>query len=91
MKENDTIKKKFLTHKKISKNIGENMDQIIEMLKEERVRRKLKQKEVAKYLGMSQSTYSKIEQGNQKILAEDLAKLAILYEVSFDKMLKIDL
>lgn len=67
------------------------MDQIIEMLKEERVRRKLKQKEVAKYLGMSQSTYSKIEQGNQKILAEDLAKLAILYEVSFDKMLKIDL
>lgn len=67
------------------------MNEIIEMIKEERVKRKLKQKEVAKYLGISQSTYSKIEQGNQKILAEDLAKIAALYGISFDKMLKLDL
>ena len=64
------------------------MDEIIEIIKEERVSRKMRQEEVAKYLGMSQSTYSKIEQGNQKILAEDLAKLAILYGISLDKMLR---
>lgn len=66
------------------------MDEIIEIIKGERIRKNLKQKEVAKYLGMSQSTYSKIEKGNQKLLVEDLVKLAILYGVSIDKMLKIN-
>ncbi len=45
-------------------------------IKEERVKRGLNQTAIARYLNISQSTYSKIEKGSQKLLAEDLVKLA---------------
>lgn len=63
------------------------MKMIIERIKHERLKRKFTQNQVARYLGMSQPQYSKIEQGKQEILAIDLAKLAQLYNVSFDDLL----
>ena len=53
-------------------------------IKEERVKRGLNQTAIARYLNISQSTYSKIEKGSQKLLAEDLVKLAIFFDMSID-------
>ena len=43
-----------------------------------------KQVEVAKYLGVTQSTYSSYERGDINIPVEALIKLADLYDVSTD-------
>ena len=53
-------------------------------IKEERVKRGLNQTAIARYLNISQSTYSKIEKGSQKLLAEDLVKLAFSFDMSID-------
>ena len=53
-------------------------------IKEERVKRGLNQTAIARYLNISQSTYSKIEKGSQKLLAEDLVKLAFFFDMSID-------
>ena len=44
----------------------------------------LNQTAIARYLNISQSTYSKIEKGSQKLLAEDLVKLAFFFDMSID-------
>ena len=43
-----------------------------------------KQVEVAKYLGVTQNTYSSYERGDINIPVEALIKLADLYDVSLD-------
>ena len=53
-------------------------------IKEERVKRGLNQTAIARYLNISQSTYSKIEKGSQKLLAEDLVKLSFFFDMSID-------
>ena len=53
-------------------------------IKEERVKRGLNQTAIARYLNISQSTYSKIEKGSQKLLAEDLVKPAFFFDMSID-------
>lgn len=53
-------------------------------IKEERVKRGLNQTAIARYLNISQSTYSKIEKESQKLLAEDLVKLAFFFDMSID-------
>ena len=45
---------------------------------------------VAKYLGISRSTYTQMENGNRKVTADDLAKLSDLFNVSADSILKGD-
>ena len=45
-----------------------------------------KQVEVAKYLGVTQSTYSSYERGDINIPVEALIKLADLYDVSLDDL-----
>lgn len=47
----------------------------------------LKQKEVAAYLGIAQTVYSRYERGFQTIPIEHLLKLAELYKVSTDYLL----
>lgn len=47
----------------------------------------LKQTEVAKYLGIAQTVYSRYERGFQTIPVEHLLKLADLYRVSTDYIL----
>ncbi len=47
----------------------------------------LKQKDVAEYLGIAQTVYSRYERGFQTIPVEHLLKLADLYNVSTDYLL----
>lgn len=49
----------------------------------------MNQTQVAKYLGMSQTGYSKYETGENDIPTQVLIKLAALYRVSVDYLLGI--
>ena len=49
--------------------------------------RDIRQKEVAKYLNVSQNTYSQYETGVISLTAEVLIKLAKFYDVSIDYLL----
>jgi len=49
-----------------------------------RIDNDLKQKEIAKFLGVDRSTYSKWESGDNKMSLEQLDKLTMKYKVSFD-------
>ena len=49
--------------------------------------RDIKQKDVAKYLNVSQNTYSQYETGVISLTAEVLIKLADFYNVSVDYLL----
>ena len=49
--------------------------------------RDIKQKEIAKYLNVSQNTYSQYETGVISLTAEVLVKLADYYGVSIDYLL----
>ena len=56
-------------------------------LREIREDRDIKQREIAKYLNVSQNTYSKYETGVISLTAEILIKLADFYNVSIDYLL----
>ena len=58
---------------------------IVELRKE----RKLNQKQVAEYLGMSQTGYSKYETGENDIPTAVLIKLANLYKTTTDCILEL--
>ena len=60
---------------------------INEKIKELRLRLHLSQEYVAKYLGVSRSTFTQMENGNRKILADDVSKLCVLFGVSADMLL----
>ncbi len=49
--------------------------------------RDIKQKDIAKYLNVSQNTYSQYETGVISLTAEVLIKLADYYKVSIDYLL----
>ena len=61
-----------------------NVNERIRMLRREL---SLSQDYVAKYLGVSRSTLTQMENGNRKILADDIAKLCTLFGVSADTLL----
>lgn len=56
-------------------------------LREIREDRDVKQKEIAKYLNVSQNTYSQYETGVISLTADILLKLADYYGVSIDYLL----
>ena len=56
-------------------------------LREIREYRDIKQREIAKYLNVSQNTYSQYETGVISLTAEILIKLADFYNVSIDYLL----
>ena len=56
-------------------------------LKAIREDRDIKQKEIAKYLNVSQNTYSQYENGVISLTAEVLIKIADFYGVSVDYLL----
>lgn len=60
---------------------------INEKMKELRVRLHLSQDYVAKYLGVNRSTVTQMENGNRKILAEEVSKLCTLFGVSADTLI----
>ena len=47
----------------------------------------LSQEYVANYLGINRSTYTQMENGNRKVLADEIAKLSELYGVPADSLL----
>ena len=63
------------------------MSTIGERIKELRNQLHLSQEYVAKYLGINRSTYTQMENGNRKVLAEEIAKLSELFGVSADALL----
>ena len=60
---------------------------INERIKDMRTRLHLSQDYVAKYLGVSRSTFTQMENGKRKVLAEDLSRLSTLFGVSTDALL----
>lgn len=63
------------------------MLKINERIKDLRTKLHLSQDYVARYLGVSRSTFTQMENGNRKILAEELSKLSELFGVTTDALL----
>ncbi len=63
------------------------MPELHEKIRQKRVQLHLSQDQAAKALGVSRSTFTQMENGNRKILAEEIAMLAELYGVSADSLL----
>lgn len=59
----------------------------LKRLRDLREDKDLYQKDIAKFLGMSQTGYSKYEVGTNEIPIEILIKLSIFYDVSVDYIL----
>ncbi|WP_454944588.1 helix-turn-helix domain-containing protein [Capnocytophaga granulosa] len=63
-----------------------NNNEILERIKKIRNLRGVKQEYIALQMGMSQSTYSKIENGNQKLTFEVIGKIANTLNVSINQL-----
>ena len=63
------------------------MKKMNERIKELRTQLHLSQDYVAKYLGLNRSTYTQMENGNRKVLADEVAKLSSLFGVTADSLL----
>jgi len=59
----------------------------VDRLKDLREDRDLTQKQIAKILGCSQTTYSRYETGNLNVPVDILKKLAKFYKVSIDYLI----
>jgi len=60
---------------------------INEKMKDLRSQLHLSQDYVAKYLGVNRSTVTQMENGNRKILADEVSKLCTLFGVSADTLI----
>lgn len=63
------------------------MVNIHDRIKELRNQLHLSQDYVAKYLGINRSSYTQMENGKRKVLADEVAQLSILFGVSADSLL----
>lgn len=63
------------------------MSTINERIKEFRNQLHLSQEYVASFLGINRSTYTQMENGKRKVLAEEIAKLSELFGVSADALI----
>ena len=63
------------------------MANVYERIKELRTQLNLSQDYVAKFLGISRSTYTQMENGNRKVLADDVAQLSKIFGVTADSLL----
>lgn len=63
------------------------MSTINERIKEFRNQLHLSQEYVATVLGINRSTYTQMENGKRKVLAEEIAKLSDLFGVSADTLI----
>jgi transcriptional regulator with XRE-family HTH domain len=64
-------------------NIAENIKSI-------REQKNLKQIEVANYIGVDKSAYSKIEKGLRSLAVEELQKMAQLFNMTIDQIVSYD-
>ena len=63
------------------------MAKVNERIKELRTQLHLSQDYVAKFLGVNRSTYTQMENGKRKVLADEVAQLSDLFGVSTDSLL----
>jgi len=63
------------------------MKELNEKIKKLRTQLNLSQEYVANYLGVNRTTFTQMENGNRNIMADELAKLSILFGVSADYLL----
>ena len=63
------------------------MANVHERIKELRTQLHLSQDYVARYLGINRATYTQMENGKRKGLADEVAKLSSLFGVTTDSML----
>ena len=63
------------------------MKETHDRIKELRMQLHLSQEYVANYLGLSRTSFTQLENGNQKVTADDLKKLSTLFGVSADMIL----
>ena len=63
------------------------MANVHERIKELRTQLHLSQNYVARYLGINRATYTQMENGKRKVLADEVAKLSSLFGVTTDSML----
>lgn len=63
-----------------------NNNEILERIKKIRNLKGVKQKYIALQMGMSQSTYSKIENGNQKLTFEVIEKIADVLNIPINHL-----
>lgn len=63
------------------------MANLYERIKELRTQMHLSQDYVAKFLGINRSTYTQMENGKRKVLADEVAQLSNLFGVSADSLL----
>ena len=63
------------------------MTNIHERIRELRTQLHLSQDYVAKFLGINRSTYTQMENGKRKVLADEVAQLSNLFGVSADDLL----
>lgn len=66
------------------------MANVYERIKQLRTQLHLSQDYVARYLGINRSTYTQMENGKRKVLADEVAKLSVLFGVSADSLLNDD-
>ena len=66
------------------------MVNVYERIKQLRTQLHLSQDYVARYLGIKRSTYTQMENGKRKVLADEVAKLSVLFGVSADSLLNDD-
>ena len=76
-----------LPYNQVGKARREIMSNINERIKELRNQLHLSQDYVAKYLGVSRSTYTQMENGKRRMLADEVALLSNLFGVSTDSLL----
>jgi len=67
-----------------------NNNEILERIKKIRNLRGVKQEYIALQMGMSQSTYSKIENGNQKLTFEVIEKIADVLNIPINHLTQTD-
>lgn len=63
------------------------MAKVNERIKELRTQLHLSQDYVAKFLGLNRSTYTQMENGKRKVLADEVAQLSSLFGVTADSLL----
>lgn len=66
------------------------MKQVYEFLRELREQHSYRQEYIAKYLGITQQTYSNYELGLREIPLHHIIKLSCLYQVSTDYLLGVE-
>ncbi|AZB28696.1 helix-turn-helix domain-containing protein [Chryseobacterium balustinum] len=59
-------------------------------IKDIREQKNLKQIEVANYIGVDKSAYSKIEKGTRSLAVEELQKMAQLFDMNTDQIINHD-